>query len=182
MSESISIESLIRECQKGNAEAFHSLYDELAGKVFSFLRPRTKTRDDALDLLQDTFVDFWNSLQESFVFKSERELFAFLYLVASRKISKYYQKPENTSGQVDIDEISDFLSDGEDQESRNDTLDIVRTLGRIEEKDRAVIELRYFSGLPFSEIASLLSQSEGAIKVRLHRALEKIRKVLDYEK
>lgn len=52
------------------------------------------------------------------------------------------------------------------------------SLGRLGEKDRLVILLRFFEGMSFSEIALVLGQKEDASRHRLNRALEKMRRVL----
>ncbi len=52
------------------------------------------------------------------------------------------------------------------------------SLGRLGEKDRLVILMRFFEGMNFSEIALALGQKEDAARHRLNRALEKMRRVL----
>ena len=58
-----------------------------------------------------------------------------------------------------------------------------KLVARLNEHDRLIIELRYWSELPFREIGMMLSSNEQAIRVRHHRILEKLKKLVqkDYE-
>ena len=48
--------------------------------------------------------------------------------------------------------------------------------------EQQVVMLRFIEGFQFQEIASLLNKSEGAIRVILHRALVKLRHILEKER
>lgn len=52
---------------------------------------------------------------------------------------------------------------------------IERALGRLSERDRAVLLLREVQGLPYAEIAEILDVPLGTLKARLHRAREQLR-------
>jgi RNA polymerase sigma-70 factor (ECF subfamily) len=54
-------------------------------------------------------------------------------------------------------------------------------LQRLAERDREVLLLRHFEQLPVKQIAAILGISEGAVKVRHARALERLRQELDYD-
>jgi RNA polymerase sigma-70 factor (ECF subfamily) len=167
---------LITKAQDGDVDAFRQLYDCLADRLFLYIRSRTPTREDALDILQDTLVDFWKALG-SFTYSSDKEAYGFLYTIASRKIAKLYQSAKPT---VDIDELRDFLKDPQDALATSEVSHIVGMLDRLGPDEREVIELRYFAGLPFGEIAEALSQTETAVKVRHHRTIQKLKSLLGY--
>ncbi len=62
----------------------------------------------------------------------------------------------------------------------NDRLEVERIIekaGKLEEKYREVIILRFVNDLSVAEIAELLGEKENNVSVRLHRALEKLRKI-----
>ncbi len=55
---------------------------------------------------------------------------------------------------------------------------IWKALNELDEKHRTVMVLRYFQDLPISEIAEILSTSEGTIHSRLHTARNRLRNAL----
>lgn len=178
MEQSKSLQWMVDESKAGDASAFRMLYDKTRDDLFRFIRYRTSTREDAVDLLQDCYVDFWKCLKEGrFNYASDKELLSFLYLLARRRVSKLYLlwKPR-----VSLDDLADMPEDVE--ESPGEASAAVSALSGLGRSDREVIELRYFSGLSFQEIAKLLNKGESAVKVRHHRAIAKLKQRLGYEK
>ena len=58
--------------------------------------------------------------------------------------------------------------------------EILQTLlEKLSLRDREVVDLRYFAGLPFAEIANMLGDNESAVKVRHHRAIRKLQSFLE---
>ena len=181
MDASDSLDVLIAEAKRGSAAAFRTLYDELSNRLFLHVRSRTHARDDALDVLQDTFVDFWKALGDGFEYRSEPQVRGFLYTIASRKIAKLYGVRRPVVPFADVEDFLPASDGGMDAHARGEFGLVMEAIGRLDEKDREVIELRYFAGLPFGEIAELSGANESAAKVRHHRALKKLRELLDYE-
>jgi RNA polymerase sigma-70 factor (ECF subfamily) len=56
-----------------------------------------------------------------------------------------------------------------------------RAVRRLKETDQQVIYLRYFLELPVAEAAQVLDVAPGTVKSRLHRALERLRAVVEHE-
>ncbi len=158
-----------------NQAQFWLIYEETNKPVFNLIRTRVASRDDALDILQDVFVDFWKALKRGkFAYKSDPELLGFLYLIAKRKIARFYLFRRFTLSLDDIEEGEETAA-GERGE-------LLLALSKLGKDDREVLDLRYFSGLSFGEIARLLDKNESAIKVRHHRAMRKLKDILGYEK
>lgn len=173
-----TLEVLIAESAKGNTLVFKDLYDRLTDRIFSYVRSRARSREDTLDITQEVFVDFWKSLG-TFEYISEAKLYGFLYTVAARRISKHYRF---SRPQTSLDEIGDVFADEHDTVSAVEALRAVDSLKRLNDTDRKLIGLRYYSGLPFAEIADILGKSENAVKVRHHRAIEKLQRIFHHGK
>src|SRR3989344_1112165 len=104
METSKSLEWLIKECCEGNANTFRMLFAETKDDLFRFIRFRVATREDALDILQDTFVDLWKSLKGGkFKYSSDEEFLGFICLVARRKILKLYRHARSTASFEDLE-------------------------------------------------------------------------------
>ncbi len=59
--------------------------------------------------------------------------------------------------------------------------DLRRALARLDPSNRLVLVLRYYLDLPFEEVARTLGISPGAARVRVHRALAKLRPAFEVE-
>jgi RNA polymerase sigma-70 factor, ECF subfamily len=173
-----SLVSIVKKCSAGSTSAFRLLFDETRDDLFRFIRLRVSTREDALDVLQECYVDMWQALKSGkFVYVSDPELRGFLCLIARRRIAKLYRlwKP-----QVSLEDIVETSDTSFEEVSERGAA--VSALQKLSHRDREVVELRYFSGLSFREIADLLNSGESAVKVRHHRAIEKLKHLLGYEK
>lgn len=172
-----SLGVLIEEAKNGNAQAFRAIYDLLADRLFLHVRSRAQSRDDALDVMQETFVAFWQSLG-SFSYCSDGQTRAYLYRIASRKLDKIYRSRKPS---VQIDDIANIIAERDDDDAKREAALAVEAVRKLHGKDLEIAELRYFAGLKFDEIAELTGQNENTVKVRHHRMIQKLKGLLGYQ-
>lgn len=158
----------ILEKAKENHEGFKEIYDLTINQLFSFVLLRTKDRDKALDLCQDIYLSFWRSLP-NFQYMGDAHFYAFLFKVARRQIIK--ARIKNVE-EVRLDDIFDIQAP---EAQKEDHRFLLKEIDRLSEKEKLCIELRYFSDLKFSEIASILETTENNSKVLHHRAITKLK-------
>ncbi|MBU0722733.1 RNA polymerase sigma factor [Patescibacteria group bacterium] len=168
------IKNLIVLSTQGDEKAFHGLYERLNNTLFRYVLSRTGDRDIAIDLLQDVFIDLWRGLQK-FTYSSEEQFYGFVFKIIKRKLSVYYKKHQTT---LEIDENDLEQSHERDVELADDLRILTTTVGKLKEKSRVVIELRYWSGLTFREIGVILNCKETTVKVRHHRALKTLQEIM----
>lgn len=172
------IENLVILSAQGDESAFHTLYERLNNTLFKYIVSRTRNRDDATDLLQDVFIDLWRGLQK-FSYRSEGQFYGFVFTITKRKLSKHYKTNRKTQ---EIDENTPGQSYEMDIEKKDDLRVMTKAVSKLKEKNRIVIELRYWSGLTFSEIGTILNCKETTVKVRHHRALKTLEEIMkEYE-
>jgi RNA polymerase sigma-70 factor (ECF subfamily) len=172
------LQSLFLSAQAGDREAFRVLYLKLSPLVFRFIRPRARSREEALDVLQEVFIEFWKGLA-GFRYESDRALMALLYRIAIRRLFRFFRQWKSESS---LEQFEDVLPDESSSvEGRSDMHDVARALAKVSMSDRAIITLRAVEGRPFAEISQLLQQSENALKVRYHRALIRLRKKFTHD-
>ncbi len=174
--ERTELQKVFLEAQRGDRGSFKVLYDILSPRLFRFIRPRSKNRADALDVLQETFIDFWKGLSR-FSYQGDASLEALLYKIAQRKIAKGFRFWKKV---ISLEAIDDVIIDPASEQEEGITLDVVYALALLSEKERTLVTLRHIEGNSFSEIAQLLGESENALKVRHHRALARLRKKLSH--
>ena len=84
---------LVTKAQNGNKEAFKGIFECLNNRLFTYALLRTSNREDALDIVQETFIELWNTLNK-FEYRTEEEFNGFVFTLAKRKLYKYYKSKE----------------------------------------------------------------------------------------
>ena len=169
-----TLQWMVLESTKGDTQAFRFLYEECKDGLFAYIRRRVGTREDALDILQDTFTEVWKCFKDKgFAYSSDPEFMGFITTIARRRIARFYRFRMPTVSLEDL-EIAD--------EEREGISDILKAIEKLNSSDQELVRLHYFEGLPFKAIARLLESQENTIKVRHHRAIAKLKEILGYEK
>lgn len=154
--------------------AFKELYESLSGRVFSYIIPRVGGREEALDVLQDVFLDLW-SARLRFSYVNDASVWGFIFLIARRKLAEHYGKRRRDS---EISELPQEDRYDMDIDALGDVHAIELGMKELSEKDRDVLTLRYWSGLSFAEIAEANGKTESTVRVHHHRALAKLETIL----
>lgn len=171
--------------------AFISIYSKQKLRIYSYVLKKTKDPILAEDITSETFVKFLKGLQEN------RDILgyavAWLYRVASNLIidqyrSAYYSKTtaeseelqrkgagtegEESDAEVFVSEYTEMLA-GLAKEEQG--AQVIEALKKLSEEDQEVIELRLNNELPFKEIAVILESTEGAVKMKYSRVIDKLK-------
>jgi RNA polymerase sigma factor (sigma-70 family) len=173
MEESRTLAALIHDSAAGDEAALRALSKSITRPLFPYLRSRTSRREDALDALQDTLVEVWQSLPR-FAYHSDAAFFKFVFTIGKRKLGRIRTMRFREEPLADEHDVADMDALQDTQSA----LVVSRALRTLSGKDRDIITLRYWSGLPFSDIGQILSMSEGAVRVRHHRALRELEETL----
>jgi len=161
-------------------QAFSALYGKYKDKVFSTAFRITRNRDEASDVVQETFVTVLRKIR-GFRFRS---LFSsWLYRVAvnvsidrRRRLREGPVALPQTGRKKEADDPDEveFTAPGPGPAAVHDTREkerrIQEGIGSLSLKLRTVIVLRYVEGLSYQEIGVVLHCSTGTVKSRLNRA------------
>ena len=156
-------------------------------RPYSFALRLTGNPQDAEDIVQETFLRTYHALKSYPELKVlALRLQQWLYTITLNIFRNRQRKPEQQSIPLDTSEDSLLLeiedqSRGPDEEAywheRQRELEV--QVASLAEDYRVAITLHYFEDLSFAEIAELLNQPIGTVKVRVHRALRQLHKALD---
>ncbi len=161
--------------EKAQKAEFLTLYEKHADELFRYCYFKTSNREQSLEIVQEVFMKAWITITKETVMENPR---AFLYAATRNAITDWYRKKKVVS----LDDLHDVGFDAPVEHSghHTDRVEVERILektSKLEEKYREVIILRFVNDLSVTEIAELLKETENNISVRLHRALEKLRKL-----
>ena len=155
---------------------FLEAYDEHADALFRHCLIRVRDRDIAKDLVQEAFSRTWLYLSEG---KKIEHIRAFLYRVANNLIVDGSRRKKSSSLDSMMEEDGFEVKD----ESLTDPGDIadargaMKLLSSLDEIYRVAISMRFIDGLSPKEIAVALSVSENVVSVRIHRGIDKLKKI-----
>ena len=167
------LSTLLAHFMDGDENAFRRIVELVSDKLFNYTLSHTGDRADSLDIVQETFIELWNS-RTSFEYRGNEAFYGFLFTILKRRLARYYEH-EAKRKTVPLDEEHEALRYELEVEDYRYVLRAIRTL-RKEEQD--LIRLRYWSEMTFKEIAAILNITENSAKVRHHRALKKLGQIL----
>ncbi len=150
---------------------FNQIYDKYIDKIYRFIFLKVNSQEKAQDLCSETFLRGWKVFKERQ--KEIENPQAFLYKIARNLVIDHYREKGRTEVvSADFVPIIDPSQDLEEKGSLDSDLNRVKlVLADIKDDYREVIVWHYIEDLSIPEIAKILSKSEGAVRVTLHRAL-----------
>jgi len=161
---------------------FEEGYELHSDAVFRYCFFRISNKETSLDLVQETFMRFWDALIQGKEIKNDR---AFIFTIVKNLIIDYYRKKKSLSLDEMMEETEDSSFFLEDKNNANSELSSEArfVLEKIEELDspsREVVYLRFVEGFKPKEIAEILDVSPNVVSVRIVRALERLRELTGY--
>lgn len=166
----ISEKQLLDDCIANNMQAKKMLYDLYAGKLFLICMRYADNKQDAEDMLQDTFIKIFDNLKK---FRNEGSFEGWMKRIAANTAIKQYHK-KNLMYPVSIENInekdnedSDFIETLSNYFSLNELVQMIQELAP---RYRMVFNMYAIDGYAHSEIAKTLNISEGTSKSQLSRA------------
>ena len=179
--EEVSNSELVKKSQLGDKSAFEELVKTHQDLVFSLSFKLTGNRELANDVAQESFIRAWKAIEK---FRGDSTFGTWIYRITvntawtlRKKAKKHYSlNIEDTQEPVVIDEKKD-----PELVAINSDLSVVlrKALNQIPLEQRIIVELKNIEGRSHKEIADYLDISVTAAKVRLHRAHQKLRNILE---
>ncbi len=166
----------IERVLKGDTASFSYLVNQYKNIVFNIVLRISKNKEDAEELVQDTFLKAFQKLN---TFKSKSKFSTWLYRIAyNLAISKSRKKVIKTERFDDyINEIIDYESifnELEHTELKERQKLIKTAIEELPEMDALLITLFYLNNLTIDEIYEITGLNKSNIKVRLYRARKKL--------
>ena len=171
---------------RGDESAFEEIVERNQNFIYNLCMTRLASREDALDLSQETFIRAYNALSE---YRGESKLSSWLYRICINCISDHmrssgkkttvsiYPDEEGEGGMELVSEDRSFSP--EESAELSETTSMVRqAIAALPPEWRDIIVMREYEGMSYAEIAGLLGIEEGTVKSRLNRAKIKIKEFL----
>lgn len=162
-------------------EAFGEAIRAYTEPLYWQIRRLVDNHDDANDLLQNTFMKAWQSLEN---FRGDARLSTWLHKIAINESLTFLEREKRRQTfSLDDPESSasarieaDTLIDGDAL-----ALKLRKAVAMLPEKQRLVFNMRYFDEMKYEDISEIVGTSVGALKASYHHAVKKIEDFLREE-
>lgn len=181
MSEQVTDQELVERAQKGDKKAFNLLVVRYQNRVAGLLT-RYVTRDDIPDIVQESFIKAYRSLDS---FRGESAFYTWLYRIAVNTAKNHLTSLGRRPPREDIlaedaesYEVGTQLREADTPENLvlSDELKrvVFETIESLPEELKRAITLRELEGLSYEEIAEEMQCPVGTVRSRIFRAREAI--------
>ncbi|EMR01146.1 RNA polymerase sigma factor [Cesiribacter andamanensis] len=159
--------------------AFNQLVRKYSPRIYQHIRKLVIDHDDANDLVQETFLKVWGSLED---FRQASSLFTWIYRIATNEALAFLRKKRQRFFLPLVDysaELTNKLVAQHAPSGDEIQLKLQKAILRLPDKQRLVFNLRYYDELPYEEMSEITGTSVGALKASYHLAVKKIEEYLN---
>src|SRR5262245_36296275 len=162
------------EAARLDPRAFLTLYDRYVDRVFGYVKLRITDREAREDVTSQVFT---RALERIDQFNGQGTFASWLFQITRNAISDLYrERPTDELGDA-VSTLSDPQAGPEQQVLDRDRATRLRALVQsLPPDEQHLLALRYGAGLDYEEICALIGGNPGAIRVRMHRLLERLRR------
>ncbi|CEQ09174.1 RNA polymerase sigma-70 factor [[Clostridium] sordellii] len=167
-------ETLIKQSQWGNDDAFENLIDRYEGYLYKMAFLYVKNEQDAMDIYQETVLKAYLNITKL----KDRKAFKtwITKILVNNVYTKNNQAKKVQENHIKLDTKEFNHIDIEEKIDLYDAIDI------LEEKYRTPIILQYFYDLTTKQISEITNFNENTIKTNIRRGKKKIYEILKEEK
>ena len=173
---------LIQRVLDGDDTAFSALVKKYQKSVHALAWRKIGDFHIAEDITQETFLKAYQGLS---TLKEPQSFASWLYVITANHCSTWHRKKrlwtqsleETNSVQLERATYSGYVIEENERMTVETQREVVKKLlAKLKESDRTVITLYYFGGMTYEEISKFLGVSVGAVKNRVYRAQERLKK------
>lgn len=170
--------ALMLKVKAGDLDRMSLLFERHNRKLFAFLFHMSHKREASEDMVQNVF---YRMLKYRHTFTEESNFTGWMYHIARNVLKDQVKKYDIATRYDHIDDHEEHIAGGitadgylEKKQARSELYDAMR---RLSDASREILTLSRFQELKYSEIGNLLGINEGAVKVRVYRAMQELKNI-----
>jgi RNA polymerase sigma-70 factor, ECF subfamily len=171
------IAQVLVQAQAGSDKALTALYNQYFERIYRFIFYRVSHKETAEDLTEDVFIKAFKNLR---TLEQAAAFEGWLYQIARNLVIDYYRSKRAV---VPLEEIENTL------EYETNIVDLVnlqteqtifiKLLKELSPEQQQVIKLKFLEDIDNASIAEIMKKTEGAIRVIQHRAITRLKELID---
>jgi RNA polymerase sigma factor (sigma-70 family) len=166
---------LIGQAKKGHKDSIEDLIRLYYRRVYGSAFLSAKNREDAKDICQEVFYRMWHYINK---YDTDRPFSAWIYSITKNVVRRYMNRKKSHLT-IQHEDLEDLISISGLDMAACDKLTLLNALESLDESDREILSARFFEGLSVRETAEQLELTESNVKVRLYRAKEKLKEIIE---
>lgn len=178
-------EKLLKKAQQGDADAFEQLVAPYEQKIYALCLRLLAHREDAQDAAQETMLRLYRALVS---YRGEAQLGTFIYRVTANTCMDALRR-RNVRACESLEALDDVgVVPVDDSPGPEETIlraeeseRLSRAIDALSDEMRLPLVLREIHALSYEEVAQTLGLEMGTVKSRIHRAREKLARMLSSE-
>lgn len=172
----LSDNSLMLKVKNGDLDKLGLLFERYHRSLFGFLYHLTGQRELSEDLVQNVF---YRILKYKHTFRGDGEFKTWMYHMARNVVNDNGRSIKRTIRHQELTEIAENVGGGamadESIHKKQELATLRSAMANLSEESREILILSKFQELKYTEIAQILEITEGAVKVRVHRAISQLK-------
>ena len=171
------IYALIEKIKEGDREAFMTLTSLYQKKVFLLAYSFFRNREDALDIVQETFLKLYRKIA---LFRRGENFQNWLLQIAKNLCIDHYRKDYGKNKELQsgtpVEEMNISSQNSPDPYLSSDLKRIFSTcIKKLAERQRMIFVMKHYNQLKYKEIAQILGISLGTVKSLHFKAVQNLR-------
>ena len=162
---------------KSDRAAFSQLYERYYSEVSRYCLRRLLIRSIAEDVVSDVFLQIASHLP-TFPGRTETDFRRWLFRIVTNAIHACLRQTHRRQELLAEAALSGRLKSDTNSLAEDDMLDwptLYQAIEELDERDRTIVMLRFFSNCSFEEIAAVVDAKPGAVRTALSRVLARLR-------
>ncbi len=174
--------ALLRRSREGDSSAFGELLRFYQARVFGLVRRYVIRRDEAAEVAQEVFLQAFKS---SHRFEEGKPFRPWLFKIAINVCRNYRRLGARRESPAEIAPHDRSMWEGTLARPEAGLLEgadeerLESLLASLSPEDRALVLLRFREEMPYGELARVFKRPEALLKMRVHRALKRLRGLVD---
>ncbi len=169
---------VVARAAAGDERAWETLVSVYSRRVYAMAQSRLRRPDLAEEITQSVFVTIATKLRDDAYIEQGR-FEAWLFRVTMNRVRDAARRMKRQAVAMEPSAIAAMGAEAPGADDPADLAALRAAVGTLAEADREVIELRHHGQLGFKEIAEMLGEPLGTVLARHHRALKKLRGLLE---
>ncbi|WP_206486190.1 sigma-70 family RNA polymerase sigma factor [Thalassotalea sp. G2M2-11] len=178
-SDSTRWSALMVKAQAGSEHDYQQLLTELANVIHAYLRKRFGNQLFLEDCVQESLLAIHNARH---TYDPNRPFRPWLFTIVRHKVIDFLRHKDACQRIVEQQrQVQEVLAQGNQAHAVEDSMSNDSLLDALSSQQREVLTLTKMLGFTSAETAKQLGISESAVKVRVHRAINKLKQILEAE-
>lgn len=162
--------------KNGDIDKMGLLYERYNRLLFRFVFNMTREKELSEDLVQNIFL---RMLKYPDGFAGFGEFKTWMYHIARNVVYDHFRKEKRSPVNSEITNYEERIESGQyadtDLEKEQELKLLEKAMANLSDENRELLIMCRFQELKYNEIAEIMNSTEGAIKVRVHRAMNQLK-------